>query len=462
MDRRHFLKLLGALSVPLCHPGLLRASDFSSDVLIIGAGACAFVLARELGASGAQVTILESGIKHYSPWHQALNQLEMNSVIRETDYHQSTRRQLGGTTWIWGGLCAPIQESDLQTRTRFGYGADWPIRLNDIQQHYGYAREILSAAPAEGQLPEEKSRFQGVRLEPAVVSRQPGVARALMMAARYPEVTGHPNIRLIVDASVRKIQMEGDRATLCEVQTQAGRRHRFSAPLVILAAGGVQNVRLLQLSADRHYPTGIGNQSDHLGRHFMEHPDVAVVVDVGEEFSADWGSVRNLFSFDFYNHSERHAYGAILLRMLKWDRDGGGEQVLLDLMCEQEARPENRLVLSDKKDALGDPLPRLEHHLSLRDEATLRQAHRRLKQLIGSRLHSSVQPVIRYNSHHPSGGTRMAEHPGDGVTDLYGRVHGTRNLYVAGSSLFPSNGAFHPTMTAVALSKRLADHLQKT
>ena len=58
------------------------------------------------------------------------------------------------------------------------------------------------------------------------------------------------------------------------------------------------------------------------------------------------------------------------------------------------------------------------------------------------------------------GSTRMGDDPGNSVIDAQGRVHGMENLYVAGSSLFPSAAA-NPTLTIVALSLRLADYLSR-
>ncbi len=67
--------------------------------------------------------------------------------------------------------------------------------------------------------------------------------------------------------------------------------------------------------------------------------------------------------------------------------------------------------------------------------------------------------AISNGSHH-MGTTRMHRDPAYGVTDENCRIHGTANLYVAGSSLFPSYGMDNPTMTIVALALRLADHLK--
>jgi len=59
------------------------------------------------------------------------------------------------------------------------------------------------------------------------------------------------------------------------------------------------------------------------------------------------------------------------------------------------------------------------------------------------------------------GTTRMHVDPALGVVDENCRVHGTTNLYVAGSSVFPTGGANNPTLTIVALALRLADHVKK-
>jgi choline dehydrogenase-like flavoprotein len=60
---------------------------------------------------------------------------------------------------------------------------------------------------------------------------------------------------------------------------------------------------------------------------------------------------------------------------------------------------------------------------------------------------------------HHMGTTRMDDDPRRGVVDRNCRVHGVENLYVAGSSVFPTPGSGTPTMTIVALALRLARHL---
>ncbi|MEM7045156.1 MAG: GMC family oxidoreductase, partial [Pseudomonadota bacterium] len=62
--------------------------------------------------------------------------------------------------------------------------------------------------------------------------------------------------------------------------------------------------------------------------------------------------------------------------------------------------------------------------------------------------------------HHHMGTTRMHDDPKRGVVDADARVHGIKNLYMAGSSIFPTVGSANPTLTLLATSFKLADHLQ--
>ncbi len=62
---------------------------------------------------------------------------------------------------------------------------------------------------------------------------------------------------------------------------------------------------------------------------------------------------------------------------------------------------------------------------------------------------------------HHMGGTRMSRHAGAGIVDSDLRVWGQDNLYIAGSSVFPSGGQANPTFTIVQLSLRLAEHLRQ-
>ncbi len=70
-------------------------------------------------------------------------------------------------------------------------------------------------------------------------------------------------------------------------------------------------------------------------------------------------------------------------------------------------------------------------------------------------------PPDLVGARHHIGTTRMHPDPKRGVVDANGRVHGIQNLFVAGSSVFPTVGSANPTLTIVALAPRLADHVKE-
>lgn len=138
--------------------------------------------------------------------------------------------------------------------------------------------------------------------------------------------------------------------------------------------------------------------------------------------------------------------------------------------AESVPNPDSRVRLTDKKDAFGKPRISLDWRLTAQDRLNLHAMHRLVGEELGrtglGRLHLSFDPEQGWpaelrGSHHHMGTTRMAEDPGRGVVDADCRVHGVDNLYVSGSSVFPTAGQANPTLTLVALALRLADHLRR-
>jgi choline dehydrogenase-like flavoprotein len=153
----------------------------------------------------------------------------------------------------------------------------------------------------------------------------------------------------------------------------------------------------------------------------------------------------------------------------------GRLDVALLVRAEQAPNPDSRLTLSGEKDALDMPRLKLDWRLSEIDvrsvEILVQALGEELKRLgLGTVEPASwlsggswkTDPLI---SAHPIGGyhhmgtTRMSADPRSGVTDARARVHGISNLYVAGSSLFPTSGWANPTLTILALALRTADHI---
>jgi len=176
--------------------------------------------------------------------------------------------------------------------------------------------------------------------------------------------------------------------------------------------------------------------------------------------------------------ADEAARRSAVARLHRWTQGPAAEgeslpavEAVMGLASEQTPNPTSRVTLSATRDALGQRRVRLDWRLVPEDLASVR----RVLKLWGASLARSglghlrlVSPTrddpwpgaIGWGNHH-MGTTRMAADPTRGVVNAQGRVHGIANLYIAGSSVFPTAGAANPTLTIVALAVRLAEHLQE-
>jgi choline dehydrogenase-like flavoprotein len=151
----------------------------------------------------------------------------------------------------------------------------------------------------------------------------------------------------------------------------------------------------------------------------------------------------------------------------------GRPAVAIQLACtsEQMPNPESRIGLDRELDAFGLRKVIIDWQLTAEDKRGMAIGYRMFGAELGragfGRLRSNVPnddinwPENMYGDEHNIGTTRMHRDARFGVVDENCRVHGVANLYVAGSSVFPTSGAFNPTLTIVAMALRLADHIKE-
>jgi choline dehydrogenase-like flavoprotein len=130
--------------------------------------------------------------------------------------------------------------------------------------------------------------------------------------------------------------------------------------------------------------------------------------------------------------------------------------------------PDNRIELAETCDRLDRPMARLCWQLRDIDLKSVVRSHVLLDEALRRTrfgyLRLRIEQMQEWQSgvepgKHHMGTTRMHYDPARGVVDRDCRVHGVDNLFIAGSSVFPSAGFANPTLTIVALSLRLAAHL---
>lgn len=294
---------------------------------------------------------------------------------------------------------------------------------------------------------------------------------------------------LRVRAEVTRVLMDsqGRRATGVEYVDADGATKTVSAGLVILAAFAVQNVRLLLHSTSDRHPQGLGNAGDALGRYIMCH-SAALVYGLFEENTTHYlgafgGQLVCQDSYPKQTHAEAGAFGSYqwmiaqavkpndLLGIAPTRPDLFGKP-LADFMqraakgfgsmtgvIEDLPVADNRITLhADRKDANGVPLARAVHTCHPKTnalwQAALEEGKRIFQAADATEVWTGPQGMM-----HIMGGTVMGADPESSVTDSYGRVHGLRNLYVAGPGLFPTSAGVNPTFTVKALAARTAARL---
>lgn len=167
----------------------------------------------------------------------------------------------------------------------------------------------------------------------------------------------------------------------------------------------------------------------------------------------------------------RIARGIIVDRRRYFPRGG---RIHLRIDTEQLPDPESRIFLTDELDANGVPRVGIDWRVSAAERRTVVRATELLAKELDERGIGDLEGLddpfdpgrpwgeLRGDSFHMMGGTRMAISPDGGVVDTDSRVFGTENVYVAGASVFPTGGMANPTLTLIALTLRLADHLSKS
>lgn len=153
--------------------------------------------------------------------------------------------------------------------------------------------------------------------------------------------------------------------------------------------------------------------------------------------------------------------------------EGGVRGQLFRLLniFETTPNPDSRVTLTTERDSLGQQKVELDWRLNDIDKRTIRRAHEVVSAELGragaGRLQIDLDDAnidwpswLRHGWHH-MGTTRMHIDPKQGVVDENCKVHGISNLFIAGSSVFPTCGYAQPTLTIVALATRLADHAKR-
>lgn len=500
---------------------ILDGASLEADLCVIGAGPAGIALAREFSGTKVQILLLESGGPEPEEPVQELN--EGAAIGDPYAGLRATRcRAIGGAAHLWntpvagaaGAKYAPLDPGDFSERAELPLSG-WPFDHSHLRPFYARAQALCGLGPFayEGEEWSDETRpcfkFNGERLTTRVYQFGPG---NVFTRAQPRALSGGDNVVLCHHATVCGLELASSRRRVGAVECSSlpERRFRAHAKIFVLAAGAVENARLLLLSGGGS--DALGNRHGWVGRCFMEHlrdyalilvprspelfaraafydarlarggaivggriavtehairrerlPNASITLLPRRKAWPSWASaagrwVTRLRRRAGYNATMGYGWS----REPKLARKCDAFQLLVNF--EQQPNPENKVVLAAKTDSLGVPRAELHWRWCHAEQEQLE----RLRAVLAAELEAADLGRVEIranvkpdpNAHHHAGTTRMHADPRHGVVDADGRVHGTDNLYVAGSSVFPTAGFANPTLTIVTLALRLADHLK--
>jgi choline dehydrogenase-like flavoprotein len=484
---------------------LADGTTLEADVCIAGAGAAGMTIAMDLRASGLSVILLESGGVQRDAETQRLSVGRMIG-INTWDLRAMRIRALGGTTGHWAGWCRPLMPQDFEQRDYIP-NSGWPIRYVDLVPWYRRACETVQIGPFTWNAA-ERAKAMGQTLLPlgATVDQRyyqysPPTRFARVYGGVLEKAEG---VRVVMQANVTDIRLdpESGRVSSLKCQTLTGTTFHVHANRYVLALGGIENARLL-LASRSQQKAGVANGHDVVGRYFMEHPHYYDAVGLvrptkiplvfytripSDLKRADGSAVRIIgalglaadvarrerllnFSVTFQSDSSISNVGplshAIVQRLVVRGR-GEFRTEELSVRAEQSPIPDSRVRLTEELDALGMPRVALDWRIAPEDDVQMRRGLVILvSELAASGIARGWVPgdASRFvwkqmpGGHH-MGTTRMGTDPAVSVVDVNCRAHEVDNLYITGSSVFPTAGDSNPTLTIVALAHRLASTLK--
>lgn len=273
------------------------AGTVAADVAIVGAGPAGLTIAEALAGEGHDVVILEAGARTHRP--QDDEAMRGTGVGHPVELVRSRQRGFGGTSIHWqpdtGLRLRRMDEADLAPRpARNGIG--WPIGSAELEPYFERALGDLglpgSCTPAD---------WYGAD-SPTAIAWPGGPELAMFRIAehdsyvtRYDRVHASDRITVLLETPCTGIVQEPEdprRIAHLTARTPDGTTLRVEARRYVLATGGIDNARLL-LASPGATGAGVGNETDNVGRWFMDHfaIDTGVLVPTGD-FDADLFTIR--------------------------------------------------------------------------------------------------------------------------------------------------------------------------
>ena len=290
-----------------------------------------------------------------------------------------------------------------------------------------------------------------------------------------------PNVTLLRNAKALKLETNASGTAVTEVVADvAGQREVFRGDIVVVSCGAANSAKLLLMSANDKHPRGLANGSDQVGRNYMFHNSQAVLAVSLEPNPTIFQKTIALNDFYFGMDGFEYPMGNIQMIGKSLGPMYRGEKPietallpmgLLDnlarhavdfwLTTEDLPDPENRVTVNEAGDLTLSYTPN--------NQVARQKLYDKLKSMLGQlgmHPHHLIPRDIYMKTEiplagcaHQVGTCRFGADPKTSVLDVNCKAHELDNLYVVDTSFFVSIGAVNPSLTAIANSIRVSEHL---
>jgi choline dehydrogenase-like flavoprotein len=217
-------------------------------------------------------------------------------------------RAFGGNTNCWGGWCRPLDEIAFENRSWIPHSG-WPFSARELDPYYGPAHKILQIQSASYDLDAVISGVTEAKILPLNSERFETHLYRFSPPTRFrhtyfDDIDKSNNIRCFIHANVTNMKTNTDGREVEQIVISCfnGKQFSIRATVFVLAAGGIENARLLLNSRD-HLTCGLGNCHDLVGRFFMEHPHTK------RRIIPIIKSPISLYGLNYYYHGSRPGHG---------------------------------------------------------------------------------------------------------------------------------------------------------
>ena len=456
-------------------------------VIIIGSGPAGISTALKLEKKNINSLIIEAGNLEFDTNSSLF--LDGDVIGNDTnDLTISRVRRFGGTSSIWGGNCNPMTEYDFE---------GWPIKKNDLEKYESESSKILNL----------KHKFYNEKFNVNLNIYNLAWSNVKFGEKYYKHIEKSKNIFLSMSTTF--MNFFSNDGTIKQIECKKNNiNYKLNAKYFILSCGGIENSRLLLWS--KHSNENLINSKMPIGKYYMNHPYHFIGEGVLEydnffSFLKD-ANIQNKPVLTCNNHIYISANKKFLKKKnipnsgiyIQFKTVNKKNNLIKQLRCvapkyvknlyeriyakdiyeiristlqEQVASKENYIDLSNRKDPNNIPLTKIYWKKSILEKKSARAICEELADIFLNKEIGRIalkeylyNESLDYNvvsGNHQLGGTRIGENIYDSVVDKNLKVHGTKNLFINGSSIFRTGGHAHPTYTIVKLSLRLADHLSK-